>query len=148
MRLKEIMSTSVESVRPAETLERAETRMRARHLHHLVVIDRGRVVGILTDAALQVRQAEGVARVEDAMSRHIVTGTPDMTIRQAANLMRGRTEGALPVIAGQRLAGIVTVTDLLDVLGRGVDRPAAQQRRTLRHRGLTPHSTLPVGRQE
>ena len=148
MRLKEIMSRSVESVRPGDTLERAQARMRLRHLHHLVVLDRGQVVGILTDAALQVRQAEGVARVEDAMSRHFVTGTPDMTIRQAANLMRGRAEGALPVIAGQRLAGIVTVTDLLDVLGRGVDRPAAQQRRTLRHRGLKPRSMLPVGRHE
>ena len=148
MRLKDIMSTAVESVRPGETLERAQARMRLGRLHHLVVIDRRQVVGILTEAALQARQAEGVAKVEDAMSRHVVTGTPDMTVRQAANLMRGRAEGALPVIAGQRLAGIVTVTDLLDVLGRGVDRPAAKQRRTLRHRGLKPRSTLPAARRE
>ena len=148
MRLKEIMSRSVESVRPGETLERAQARMRLRHLHHLVVLDRGQVVGILTDSALQVRQAEGVAKVEDAMSRHVVTGTPETTVRQAANLMRGRAEGALPVIAGQRLVGIVTVTDLLEVLGRGVDRPAEKQRRTLRHRGLKPRSTLPAARRE
>jgi CBS domain-containing protein len=146
VRLKDIMSTTVESVRPGETLERAQARMRLRRLHHLVVIDRRQVVGILTDASLQVRQAEGVAKVEDAMSRHVVTGTPDMTVRQAANLMRGRAEGALPVIAGQRLAGIVTVTDLLDVLGREIDRPSAKQRRTLRHRGLQPRSTLPARR--
>jgi len=49
-----------------------------------------------TDAALQVRHAEGVAKVEDAMSRHVVTGTPDMTVRQAANLMRGRSIGCRP----------------------------------------------------
>jgi len=146
MRLKDIMSTAIESVRPGETLERAQARMRLRKLHHLVVIDRREVVGILTDAALQVRHAEGVAKVEDAMSRHVVTGTPDMTVRQAANLMRGRAEGALPVIAGQRLVGIVTVTDLLDLLGRGIDRPAAKQRWTLRHRGLKPRSTLPAAR--
>jgi len=148
MRLKDIMSTAVESVRPAETLERAQARMRLRRLHHLVVIDRREVVGILTDAALQARQAEGVAKVEDAMSRHVVTGTPETTVRQAANLMRGRAEGALPVIAGQRLVGIVTVTDLLEVLGRGVDRPAEKERRTLRHRGLKPRSTLPAARRE
>lgn len=138
MRLKDIMSTAVESVRPGETLDRAQTLMGLRRLHHLVVVDRHQVVGMLTDAALQVRLAEGVAKVEDAMSRHVVTGTPDMTVRQAANLMRGRAEGALPVIAGQRLVGIVTVTDLLDVLGRGIDRPAVKQRRILKHRRLKP----------
>jgi CBS domain-containing protein len=148
MRLKDIMSTTVESVRPGELLERAEALMRLRRLHHLVVIDHRQVVGILTDAALQIRQAEGVAKVEDSMSRHVVTGTPDMTVRQAANLMRGHAEGALPVVAGQRLAGIVTVTDLLDLLGRAADRPAAKQRRTRRHRGLKPRSTLPAARRE
>lgn len=138
MRLKDIMSTKVEAVRPEETLERAQTLMRLRRIHHLVVIDRRQVVGILTEGALQIRDAEGVTRVEDAMSRHVVTGTPEMTVRQAANLMRGRADGALPVLAGQRLAGIVTVADMLDVLGRGVDRPAPTPRAAPRHRGLTP----------
>ena len=146
IRLKDIMSTTVESVRPGETLERAEALMRLRRLHHLVVIDHHQVVGILTEAALKVRRAEGVERVEDAMSGHVVTGTPEMTVRRAANLMRGRAEGALPVIAGRRLAGIITVTDLLDVLGGGVDRPAPKERRTLRNRGLKPRSTLTAAR--
>jgi CBS domain-containing protein len=123
--------------------------MRLRGLHHLVVIDRGEVVGVLTESALQVRQAEGVAKVEDAMSRHVVTGTPGMTVREAANLMRGRAaEGVLPVVAGQRLAGIVTVTDLLDVLGRSLDRPAGPQRSARPHRRLAPRSTRPAARRE
>jgi CBS domain-containing protein len=148
MRLKDIMTTTVETVRPGETLERAEARMRLGRLHHLVVIDHGLIVGMLTDAALQVRLAEGVPRVADAMSRHVATGTPEMTVRQAANLMRGRAEGALPVLAGQRLVGIVTVTDLVDLLGRGVDRPAAKQRRPLGQRGVKPRSTLLADRRQ
>jgi hypothetical protein len=36
----------------------------------------------------------------------------------------------------------------LEVLGRGVDRPAEKQRRTLPHRGLKPRSTLPAARRE
>jgi CBS domain-containing protein len=140
MRLKDIMSTKVEAVRPGETLARAQAMMRLRRIHHLVVIDHHQVVGMLTEGALQVREAEGVARVEDAMSRRVATGTPEMTVRQAANLMRGRAEGALPVLAGQQLAGIVTVSDLLDVLGRGVDRPAPKPRQTLPHRGIEPQA--------
>jgi len=141
MRLKDIMSTKVEAVRPEDTLERAHALMRLRGIHHLVVIDRHQVVGMLTEEGLRIGEAEGIARVMDAMVRHVVTGTPDMTIRQAANLMRGRPEGALPVFAGSRLAGIVTVSDLLDVLGRGVDRPALKARATLKPRGIKPASS-------
>lgn len=151
MRLREIMSTKVEAIAPRETLHRAQTLMRVHGIHHLVVVDRRQVVGILTEPSLQTRDAEGVMRVEDAMFRHVATGTPDMTVRQAANLMRGRADGALPVFdEQQKLVGIVTVSDLLDVLGRGVDRPAAsRQRRILRHRGLTAQQSRSVpGRRE
>lgn len=118
MRLKDIMSTRVESVRPGEPVTGAEERMRSLGIHHLVVVDRHGVVGLLSDAALQTRIAEGVGTVADAMFRHIATATPDMTVIQAARMMRGRAEGALPVVAGKRLVGIVTTSDLLDVLAR------------------------------
>ena len=146
MRLKDIMSTKVEAVRPDETLERAHTLMRLRGIHHLVVMDHRQVVGMLTEGVLAVREAEGVAKVADAMARHVATGIPEMTVRQAANLMRGHAEGALPVFAGPRLVGIVTVSDLLDVLGRGVDRPAPKSRVTLKDRGIKPASSRVHGR--
>jgi CBS domain-containing protein len=41
------------------------------------------------------------------------------------------------VIDGKRLVGIVTVSDLLELLGRGIDRPAKPARRGLHHRA--PH---------
>lgn len=131
MRLKDIMSTNVEAVRPGETLERAERRMRRRRIHHLVVVKGRHVVGMISEAALQARLAEGVAMVQDAMFRHILVASPDMTIIQAARMMRGRPEGALPVFAGHRLVGIVTISDLLDVLGRRlavVKRPRRMRR--------------------
>ena len=61
-----------------------------------------------------------------------------MTIRQAASLMRGRAVKALPVFEQQRLVGIVTVSDLLDLLGNGVVRfIEASPRRALRRSGAT-----------
>ena len=40
----------------------------------------------------------------------------DMTVREAAALMSpGHTQTALPIVDGQRLAGIVTVSDLLNL---------------------------------
>ncbi len=111
MRLKDIMSTQVESIGPGETLDRAARQMRLRGIHHLVVVSRGRFVGIVSEAALQTKTAEGVAKVEDAMFRHVATGAPEMTVARAARMMRGRPEGALAVFAGRKLAGIVTISD-------------------------------------
>jgi CBS domain-containing protein len=131
MRLQDIMSRKVDAVRPSETLVRAERRMRRRGIHHLVVVNRHTVVGVISDAVLQTRLSEGVATVEDAMFRHVPVASPDMTVTEAARMMRGRPDGALPVIAGRRLVGIVTISDLLDVLGR---RFAAVQTKTRRTR--------------
>ena len=130
MRLRDIMSTDVEAVRPGEALERAERRMRRRGIHHLVVVTRHRVIGVVSQAALEARLAEGVATVEDAMFRHMLVASPEMTVAQAARMMRGRPEGALPVFAGQRLVGIVTISDLLDVLGRRRKQPGRRTRPT------------------
>ena len=69
MRVKDIMSTDVEAVRPDETLERAHARMRRRGIHHLVVMDHRELLGMLTEAVLALREAEGVASVADAMTR-------------------------------------------------------------------------------
>jgi CBS domain-containing protein len=72
------------------------------------------------------------------MTRRVVTVPPATTLRKAANLMRGRSIGCLVVADRDRIVGIVTVADLLDLIGRGVERPVASARRwTLKHR--TPH---------
>jgi hypothetical protein len=52
-----------------------------------------------------------------------------MTVSQAARLMRGRPERALPLFAGTRLVDIVTISDLLDVPGRRFRKAATQTRR-------------------
>ncbi len=67
---------------------------------------------------------------------HVVTVTADATIRQAANLMRGRGIGCLAIVADDKPVGIVTITDLLELIGRGVERPIERSKRwTLSRRG-------------
>jgi CBS domain-containing protein len=129
MRIREIMSTNVEAVRPGETLERAGRRMRRRGIHHLVVVAGHKVLGVVSEAALETRLAEGVATVQDAMFRHLLVASPDMTVTEAARMMRGRPEGALPIVGGRRLVGIVTISDLLDVLGQRSTKHPEQRSR-------------------
>ena len=133
------LSTQVLTVDQREPLERARSAMSRRPVHHLVVVDGSKVVGLVTPELLAWGEAEGIARVEDVMFRHVVSGAPDLTIRRAANLLRGRTIGALTILEGKQLVGIVTISDLLDLLGRGVERPVSSSRRwTLRDRGRKP----------
>jgi acetoin utilization protein AcuB len=76
--------------------------------------------------------------VSDLMNSHVVTVGPLTSVKQAANLMRGRSIGCLPVVEEgprNRLVGIVTVFDLLELLGRGIDRPAPGKRVNLKTRG-------------
>ena len=70
------------------------------------------------------------------MSRDVVTVEPTTTVRQAANLMRGRYLGCLPVVDGGKLVGMVTTSDLLELLGRGAIAPSPRAERwTLKGRG-------------
>jgi CBS domain-containing protein len=72
------------------------------------------------------------------MNAHAVTVEPTTTVRQAANVMRGRSIGCLVVAESGRAIGIVTVSDLLELVGRGLDRGAVTSKRwTLKHRA--PH---------
>jgi acetoin utilization protein AcuB len=139
MRVFEVMSEAVQTVSPAQAAAEAGELMRRARIHHLVVMDKSRVVGILSDRDLKGRGAGARAKqtVADVMTRNVVTVRSRDTIRSVANVMRGRTIGCVPVVEGRRLAGIVTVTDLLDLLGGGADRPARPSRRTLSYK--VPH---------
>lgn len=139
MRLQEIMTSPVETVELTESAEDASRRMRTLRIHHLVVMDGRSVVGVLSDrdiggargASLRAGKTAG-----DLMASPVVTADGQTTVRDAANKLRGRTIGCLPIMERGRLVGIVTVSDLLSLIGRGAERPVAtSERRTLHRRG-------------
>ena len=137
IRLRDVMKKNVESISPRESAAAAWSRMRTRRIRHLVVLDAGRVVGVVSDRDLagpgSLRQVESVG---DVMTTQVVSGHPEMTLRQAANQLRGRSIGCLPVMEDDKLVGILTTTDLLEQIGRGVERPMSRGRRaTLATRG-------------
>jgi acetoin utilization protein AcuB len=141
MRVQDVMTEMVQTVSPAAAAEDAWNLMHTKGIHHLVVADGGRVVGVLSDRDIGGRQGASVRRnreVADLMTGHVVTVEPTMPVRKAANLMRGRSIGCIVVTRGSRIAGIVTTSDLLELVGRGLDRSAATTTRpTIHHRA--PH---------
>jgi acetoin utilization protein AcuB len=139
MRLNEIMATAVDTIDVGAPADSAWQRMRLNRIHHLVVMEAQSVVGVISDRDLGGARGSDMRKgkeVRELMTPSIVAAGPTTTVRQAANLMRGRSIGCLPVIENGSLRGIVTVTDLLELMGRGAERPTARaQRAVLRGRG-------------
>jgi CBS domain-containing protein len=141
MRVQDVMSENLKTIAPTATAEDAWNTMRFNRIHHLVVTRGRRVVGVLSDRDAGGRRGASVranSMVADLMTAAPVTVEPTMTVRQAANVMRGRSIGCLVVVESGHVIGIVTVSDLLELVGRGFDRGAAKSSRpALHHR--TPH---------
>jgi acetoin utilization protein AcuB len=136
MRVAELMSDRVETVRAEESAEKALRRMRTRRIHHLVVMLGARGVGVVSARDLEsLADSRSLRTVGDVMSAPAVTAEPHMTIRQAANLLRGRMIGCLPVLEDGKLVGILTATDMLEQIGRGTDRPTKGKRWVMKGRG-------------
>jgi acetoin utilization protein AcuB len=139
MRVREIMRTRTETASPRESASVALERMRRSRIRHLIVAEGQRIVGVLSDRDLagpgSLRRVE---TVEDVMSRPALTVSPDTTVREAANLLRGRTIGCLPVVEEGRIAGIVTTTDLLELLASDTERPLPGTRIPFRRNSRRP----------
>ena len=121
MRVRDIMTIGVRTIVPTATCEKAWESMRGHNIHHLVVTQGGTVVGVLSERDCGGRRGAALGRdrtVEQMMSSPAVTVAPDASVRRAANMMRGRSIGCLVVVEDGRATGIVTVSDLLEFVGR------------------------------
>jgi acetoin utilization protein AcuB len=124
------MSSDLVTVAPDTTMREATDIMRERGFRHLPVTDGERLVGMVTLTDIR-RASPSVAttfsvgeinylldqiRVSDIMSRDLVTVSPDQTVEDAAILGHQRGISSLPVVEGDRLVGIITQSDMYDIL--------------------------------
>lgn len=133
-RLSDIMSTDVATIAPDATAREALNLMRSRRIRHLVVVRNGGrdVLGVVSERDLGGRLAGRLPphlAVTEVMSPKPVTAKPTTRVREAANLLRGNVVGCLPVLEEGKLRGIVTISDLLDLLGRGIAKPLVRTAR-------------------
>jgi CBS domain-containing protein len=132
MRVQDVMSEQVKTVPGASGAEEAWQLMRGDRIHHLVVTERGRVAGVLS--AADTGGARGAAlrkgrTVSELMTDRVIAVDKNVTVKRAANLMRGHSIGCLVVTERDRPVGIVTTSDLLELLGRGAIRPTPTGKR-------------------
>ena len=110
---------AVHTIAPSERLDAAARELDARGVGALVVVDGARrVTGVFSerDLAREVAQRGSAAlerRVEEAMTRGVATVTPGDTLDVVMGRMTDRRVRHLPVIEDGRLAGIVSIGDVV-----------------------------------
>lgn len=127
MRVRDFMTAKPITVDPETPMLEAGQRMVGKQIRHLVVVDDGRVVGIVTDRDIRLNLPSPATSlsvwemnyllpqvtVGGVMTKSVIVVSPDRPIAEAARIMMDHKIGALPVVEEGRLVGIVTESDFV-----------------------------------
>lgn len=128
MYVQQFMTSQVITVSPNENILNAMNILKTKRINRLPVINNGKLVGIVTDGDLRAASPSPVTSlskfemnellskvsIKDVAVKKVITCTADTLIEDAALLMREHKIGALPVLEGDKLAGIITQNNILD----------------------------------
>ena len=115
MNIREVMTPNPRTVAPNDSIEKVACIMRDEDTGAVPIVENGRPVGMVTDRDIVVRAvADGQLNrpVRDICTGAVVAATPDMSTREAAQLMSDHQVRRLPVVENDRLVGIVSIGDL------------------------------------
>jgi len=118
MRTSEVMVKDVISIQKDLSVYEAVKLMNKNRIGCLVVVEDGqKVVGVLTERDVLKRVLEEgknpkETKVSKIMTRHVIVGTPNMQLAEATELMFLKKIKKLPIVKGNRLVGLITLTDI------------------------------------
>ena len=129
MNVGEYMTTKVITIQPDTMAVVAMKTMRDNRIRRLPVLDRGKLIGLVTQDSLRnLGLKEEIAganyrwllvaktKVSEIMVGGPKTVTPDTTLEECAALGQLLRIGTFPVVDDGRLVGIITTTDLFNIL--------------------------------
>jgi CBS domain-containing protein len=117
MKIEKLMTRNVITLPADASVYDAVKLMNKNKIGCLVVVDNSHIVGILTERDLLERVLEKCrnpkeTRISEIMTRHVITGKPDMELSEATEVMFKNKVKKLPIIEKNHLVGIVTLTDI------------------------------------
>ena len=132
MRVRDLMSDTPITVDPQTPMLDARQRMAEQRIRHLIVVEGGRIVGIVTDRDIRLNMPSPATSlsvwevnallakltVGDIMTRGVLVVSPERTVAEAARILMTHKISALPVTEGERLLGIITESDFVRALAQ------------------------------
>jgi CBS domain-containing protein len=116
MNIRDVMTPNPRTVTPDDSIQNAARIMRDEDTGVVPVVDNGRAVGMVTDRDIVVRAVADGGQlnrpIRDIVSSSVVCASPEMSTREAAQLMSDHQVRRLPVVENERLIGIVSIGDL------------------------------------
>jgi acetoin utilization protein AcuB len=132
MKVKDRMATAVKTVDVDSSITEAFRLMKDNNIRRLPVMDKGKLVGIVTLTDLNQASPSSATslsihelnyllaktKIRDIIPKkqQLITIDPENYIETAAKIMRENTISGLPVVEDDKLVGIVTETDIFDAL--------------------------------
>jgi CBS domain-containing protein len=115
--IRDVMTAPPAYLSPDDTLVEAARAMRDEAIGDVLVVDAGRIAGVVTDRDIVVRAvAEGLApdasTLAEVLTQDVVTVGPDEPVERAVSVMRERAVRRLPVCEGDQLVGVISLGDL------------------------------------
>ena len=125
MFVRDVMTMNVVTIPGHTSIADAKRIMDAHKIRRLPVVDRGKLVGMVTERRLEAYTPSkatslsvweigyllGNTSVKDIMEKNVVTVNPDMTVEEALGLAQEKKVGALAVVEDGRVVGIITTND-------------------------------------
>ena len=116
MKVRELMTSDVDMCTMDTSIQEVAAHMLKLDVGSIPITDNGKLAGIITDRDIVTR---GVAAqlsldtpVSKILSTQLITGSPDMDIEEAAELMATNQIRRLPIVESERLVGIVSLGDI------------------------------------
>ena len=113
-------------VRPSATVTEAAKAMADRNIGAVIVAEEGHLLGIFTERDL-TRRVVSTGRdpkttvIEEVMTSDLATVRPDDEAGRARDLMRRTGCRHLPVMDGERIVGMLSISDLYTALERDLE---------------------------
>jgi acetoin utilization protein AcuB len=125
MHVSDIMTTNVVTIPSSTSIADAKRIMEAHRIRRLPVVDKGKLVGIVTDHRLEsVSPSKATSltvweltyllsktTVKEIMEKKVITVSPDMSAEESLAVAQGKKVGALVVMEEGRVVGIATTND-------------------------------------
>lgn len=118
MQVREIMSRNVVTIGPAVTLHDAAKKMVEHDTKFLIVTDKERLMGIVTEWDFVKKIAKGDkdtldAKVGTIITKKVIVIAPDTEVSEAAEIMSQNNIKRLPVVEKNVLIGVVTAMEIM-----------------------------------